>query len=273
MSECESGNYAPDNILLELPESQRVVTGRHLCCNCAYQQGIEDAINGWEPNVGEIIKCGHGKIAKLDVIESLHKNQGGPQRHKCAVCAYAIGYGLDEIYTLNEEQSPKHEKENLLVITDTPEITKKSEKKRTFKPRKFSISAHANHAAEIGLAGELLVLRKEKEKLIEAGQQSLANEIIHVSVQLGDGAGYDILSYDENGEKIHIEVKTTLGNSNRAFYISENELDFARNYKDSYKLYRVFNFEINANSADFFILTTEDLLNLNITPINHICEF
>lgn len=272
MAECISNSFAPTSMLRELPENQGG-TGRHLCCNCSYQQGIADSNSGWEPVAGEIVECQHGRMARLSMIEELHQNQGGTQRHKCVVCAYAIGFGED-LELINKTATPERElEENRLVIVEQPTVLEPKIKVRNFVPRKFSAKSQAKYASEIGLAGELFVLQKERERLQDANKIALSSNIIHVSQKLGDGAGYDILSYNEDGSHIYIEVKTTLGNSNRAFYISENELEFAKQNSESYQMYRVCNFDMERNSAELFVLNAEDLLKLNISPINYICEF
>jgi uncharacterized protein DUF3883 len=272
MATCNQNNFTPTSILRGLPENQGG-PGRHYCCNCAYQQGIEDSKTGWVPIEAEIVECHHGRMARLSVIDNLHQNQGGAQRHKCAVCAYAIGYGEDfELVDL--EPTPENElEENSLVIVTAPTVLEPRTRTRNFIAHKSSAHSKAEHAAKIGLAGELFILQQEKERLRQANKEFLSNKVIHVSKKLGDGAGYDILSYNEDGSELHIEVKTTLSNSSRAFYISENELEFAKQHEESFRLYRVCNFDMERNSAELFILNTEELLKLNISPTNYICEF
>ena len=43
------------------------------------------------------------------------------------------------------------------------------------------------------------------------GRPDLAEKVIHVSQIEGDGAGYDIKSFHEDGTVKYIEVKTTRG--------------------------------------------------------------
>lgn len=38
--------------------------------------------------------CRHGNDAPDETMDGLHENQGGRQRHKCAVCAYERGYQI-----------------------------------------------------------------------------------------------------------------------------------------------------------------------------------
>jgi hypothetical protein len=95
----------------------------------------------------------------------------------------------------------------------------------------------------IGLAGEELALAFERERLIALGKDHLARQIEHVSVEQGDGAGFDIHSYDGNGHDRFIEVKTTRYRKETPFFISSNEVSFAQRHSANYALYRLYRFE------------------------------
>ncbi|ERM19680.1 DUF3883 domain-containing protein [Brevibacillus laterosporus] len=60
--------------------------------------------------------------------------------------------------------------------------------------------------AETGIAAEQYVFEKEREYLITNGLIDLANKIKWVAKD-GDGHGYDIESYNDDGTKKYIEVK------------------------------------------------------------------
>lgn len=94
--------------------------------------------------------------------------------------------------------------------------------------------------ASVGLAGEQLVLQYERTRLIEAGCDALADRIEHVSVTEGDGAGFDIRSFETDGADRFIEVKTTQYGKETPFFVSRNELDVSRELAADYRLYRVF---------------------------------
>ena len=64
-------------------------------------------------------------------------------------------------------------------------------------------------------------------------------------------AGYDIKSFDENGEVKYIEVKTTRGNINTDFYMSTRELLFSRRNQKRFFLYRVYNLDRKTNNGVF----------------------
>ena len=93
-----------------------------------------------------------------------------------------------------------------------------------------------------GNLAEGLVYVAEKLKFQEMGRDDLSDKVKWISRDSGDGYGYDILSYDfdKNGKEyeIHIEVKSTT-NLNDDFIMSSNELKYARENKDTYRLYRV----------------------------------
>jgi hypothetical protein len=90
-----------------------------------------------------------------------------------------------------------------------------------------------------GLKGEEIVMELEKEFLQSVGRNDLAQNIRHVSVVDGDGAGYDILSFFEDGRTKYIEVKSTINLINSQYFISNNELSFLHDNIEDYFIYRV----------------------------------
>lgn len=77
----------------------------------------------------------------------------------------------------------------------------------------------------LGRAGEKFVLPFERERLERAGKPRLARSVRHVAEHEGDGAGYDVLSFDVNGQEKFIEVKTTVSGPVAPFHVSRNELE------------------------------------------------
>jgi hypothetical protein len=80
----------------------------------------------------------------------------------------------------------------------------------------------------------------------------------------GDGAGYDILSFDAAGRQRLIEVKTTNGAATTPFFLSRNEHDTAAARASDWRLYRVHRFskeprifQIAPPLRDSLILQTE----------------
>lgn len=122
---------------------------------------------------------------------------------------------------------------------------------------------------ELGLAGEKLVLEYEQERLRAQGQPDLAEKVRHVSMLEGDGAGYDILSYDSEGTHRYIEVKTTRGSAQTAFYLSSNELAFSQECPSHYFLYRVYDFESERGAGRFYILSGALDTHFELEPLQY----
>lgn len=69
------------------------------------------------------------------------------------------------------------------------------------------------------------------------------DRVEHVSKLKGDGAGFDILSFETGGQERLIEVKTTNFGRYTPFYVTFNELEVSRHAAPQYHLYRVFGFQ------------------------------
>ena len=133
---------------------------------------------------------------------------------------------------------------------------------RTRRVTKIDYVKKAERSLKIGLKGELLVLEKEREKLKAL---SIDKEVEHKSLK-GDGDGYDILSYNSKGDPIFIEVKTTIGGINTPFDISINEVLFSSENPENYILYRLFNFDEEMNSAEYYELKGPISRQFNLEP-------
>lgn len=97
----------------------------------------------------------------------------------------------------------------------------------------------------LGRSGEQWVVKVEKQRLLEAGKGDLAENVVWVANVEGDGAGYDIRSYDTDGSPIFIEVKTTNGGRTADFFITANEVNTSDRIGRAFRLYRVFEFSRN----------------------------
>lgn len=116
--------------------------------------------------------------------------------------------------------------------------------------KKDYIIQHINNK-NLGDFGEKLVVGLERAKLIKFGYPTLAKKVDQVSESEGDGLGYDVESFDINGNKIYIEVKTTTHkNKSHPFNLSLNELAASTEFNDQYKLYRLYNVDINNSYSD-----------------------
>lgn len=56
----------------------------------------------------------------------------------------------------------------------------------------------------------------------------------------GDGDGYDILSFAEDGSELLIEVKTTNGGKSVPFLLTPHELEVWRKESSQFRLFRIY---------------------------------
>ncbi|ABD68945.1 conserved hypothetical protein [Rhodoferax ferrireducens T118] len=137
-------------------------------------------------------------------------------------------------------------------------------------PRKVDFAARDESNRKLGRTGEQWVLGFEQQRLQEAGMPELFQRVDWISDRLGDGAGYDILSYDSSDQARYIEVKTTNGAHTSAFIISRNELDFSQETGDAFHLYRVFQFR---TTPLLYMLRGDVSKQLNLEPIDFRASF
>jgi len=165
-------------------------------------------------------------------------------------------------------EKPFESKKNQLIFENKPEKTRNSgTTTHEFRSRKtpdYGLKDSKNR--KLGLEGELLVLNQEKDYLRQKNRDDLADKVLHTSVVEGDGAGYDIKSFDYEGNIKYIEVKTTRSSANTSFFISPNELEFSKQNKNHYFLYRLYEYQIDTSSSKAYILEGDLSDQINITP-------
>lgn len=110
------------------------------------------------------------------------------------------------------------------------------------------IEAHKNQI-KLGRRGEEIAMKYERQRLKDLG---IKNQPKFVE---DDSKGYDIESWNEDGSKRFIEVKTTQTDPDKKFhiYLTANELEKAKKeeIKENYHLYIVFHpFESNQEVSD-----------------------
>lgn len=140
----------------------------------------------------------------------------------------------------------------------------------TFRAHKVADYA-ANDARNraLGLAGELLVVHYEQASLRQQGRPDLAARVRHVAHIEGDGVGYDILSYTADGIEKYIEVKTTTGGAESAFYMTSHEVAFAKQRDGDYYLYRVYDFNQARNTGKVYISRGHVESSFQLMPVQY----
>ena len=177
-----------------------------------------------------------------------------------------------KVSELKPFESLPDKSKGLVKSDDVPskKPTRKGVGREQFRARK--VADYADRDARnraLGLNGELLVLEFERKHLNTIGRKDLADMVRHVSVQEGDGAGYDILSFDDQGRKKYIEVKATRGGLDTDFFISPNELAFARSKDTQFSIYRVYDFKVGLGEASFYELIGDPLETFKAIPTGY----
>lgn len=108
--------------------------------------------------------------------------------------------------------------------------------------RKFDPVQRDFRNRALGKAGEELVVEYERARLSAMDRSDLASEVRWVAAEEGDGAGYDVRSFDSAGRERLIEVKTTNGTARTPFFLSRNEAELAQERPADWRLYRVHEF-------------------------------
>jgi hypothetical protein len=152
--------------------------------------------------------------------------------------------------TASEATEPK-----VLFIEEAPTlegpvVSNSSELERV--ARKFDPALRDLRNRKTGHGGEELVYRSEIARLNAVGRSDLASKVKWVSQEEGDGAGYDIRSYENDGSERFYEVKTTIGHRRTPFFLSRNERDFAEEAPNQFRIFRLYEF---GNSPRSFLIS------------------
>jgi hypothetical protein len=128
--------------------------------------------------------------------------------------------------------------------------------------RKFDPVERDHLNRSLGKAGEAFVVDLEKHRLKEGNRADLAQKVRWTAAEDGDGAGFDISSFNLEGSARLIEVKTTNGSAHTPFFITRNEFSIAKEIPAQWRIYRVHLF---ASGPRVFTLTPplEDSLKLS----------
>jgi hypothetical protein len=155
---------------------------------------------------------------------------------------------LAEAPVVNPVQIPKNVSPNLdLIIEEPPNttiyplITSKPWLSRKVRKIDFAERDAANR--HLGLMGEQFVFDLERYRLMTAGRDDLAQKVLWASRDIGDGLGYDILSFDESDDTERmLEIKTTGLGKFFPFLFTSNEVRCSEDIPQQYQLFRVFDF-------------------------------
>jgi hypothetical protein len=129
--------------------------------------------------------------------------------------------------------------------------------------RKFDPVERDHRNRSLGKAGEAFVMDVERKRLSEVERDDLARRVRWVSDEDGDGAGYDVYSFEPDGAERLIEVKTTNGAARTPFFLSRNEVDLSIERPADWRIYRVHLF---ARQPRIFIISPPLERNVRLKP-------
>jgi hypothetical protein len=127
------------------------------------------------------------------------------------------------------------------VFVNAPELTRAEPAPERLRRllKKFDPVERDHLNRNLGKAGEAFVLDIERKRLSELDRPDLARKVRWIAAEDGDGAGYDVLSFNLGGESRLIEVKTTNGSARTPFFLTRNECDLAAERPADWRVYRV----------------------------------
>lgn len=128
------------------------------------------------------------------------------------------------------------------------EIKKKKRKAEIFYAKKIDYEKINRERKLIGNSGEELVYEDQIEFVKQHAPECLKS-VRHVSKLDGDGAGYDICSFNKEKKLVYIEVKSTTGKKETPFYMSSSEYAFLELHKENYIIARVYDFDMNTKKG------------------------
>ena len=132
----------------------------------------------------------------------------------------------------------------------------------------------SNHIrSRIGRAGEEAVLQMERERLQKISP-ALAQLVIPYFKLRAASVGYDILSFDDDGVPVFIEVKTTCQDASTEFNLTRNEYDKAEKLTkrgNQYLIYRLSGWGTSSQRLD--VMSFQEMMHgRQIIPSEYICS-
>jgi hypothetical protein len=261
----------------------KIARGRHRATFCAALEvvlggetsltqvmarfGIPKKPQNWTPFTNEQkeqVKSIAAKYAKIDVVIPIKPNS-------VELKVEAATLDLDEEHQTTTITNLPAEIDFGNVIVDPPVVAVKTkDQSSTEKLNANKKIDHKKKAAKnetVGALGEEFALRFENWRLKD--HPALAAKIVHVS-KTDDSKGYDILSFETNGDERYVEVKTTFGNVATPFFISSAELAVAEKIGKKYVILRVH--ELDAHPKCFEIRSPFEG-KLILSPTTYLATF
>jgi hypothetical protein len=140
---------------------------------------------------------------------------------------------------------PSHARPSQLIEAPPSVVATVSDDESSEPTRFFRIDFVRRDAEnrKLGRLGEEFVVEFERMRLREeARRPDLAKRVDWIAATRGDGAGYDVESFNDDGTPRLIEVKTTGLGKHFPFFVTSNEVRCSERKAGAFQLYRVFDF-------------------------------
>jgi hypothetical protein len=215
-------NKAQHNDALQqlIPRSRKSIEFKHCNISAVLARLGMPTVKGYKP-------LPHFQNALLDAVERYLSLQGQP------VFAFATA------------TAPRLAEPASLWVGPPPSPSvkeaKEPEKLRRL-VQKFDPAERDARNRTLGKQGEELIFLHERQRLVGGDRADLARKLEWTSEERGDGAGYDIHSFELDGRDRLIEVKTTNGPAITPFFLSENERAFSEERPEAFRLLRLYDF-------------------------------
>lgn len=139
----------------------------------------------------------------------------------------------------------------------------------------FETHEHAEYldsSHDLGRAGEEEVLRMEQARLLERFD-TLHHMVIPYFKLRHTSTGYDILSFDDDGKPVYIEVKTTIYGDNQNFSLTAHEHETARKLTEKGERYFVYRFtNWGKPEQKLHVFSFREMVNgARIIPCRYVC--
>lgn len=179
----------------------------------------------------------------------------------------------DDIFSLQDNQESDIAEEAAVLFEPAPGLRAEEAAESIALERlvgKFDPAERDARNRVLGKQGEERILQSERARLRDAGRPDLASKVRWVSEEIGDGAGFDVLSFDLSSSERLLEVKTTSGHQLTPFYLTENERQLSAERPDEFRLVRLYDF---LRSPRAFELTPPLEQSVVLRPTNYRASF
>jgi hypothetical protein len=212
-------------LMEKIGRTHRSVEFKHMNISAVLRELGLPTIQGYKPKLN-IQQAIFGAIDR-----HLTANPGLLQMAPVLLDAASQPSGMFETAAVFEEPPPQPD------FTPHPKRERLERLVRKFDPTERDFKNRA-----LGKAGEALIVDLERQRLAGADRQDLARKVRWVAQEDGDGAGYDVLSFDVAGRERLIEVKTTCGTQRTPFFLTSSERSLAEERPKEFRIFRLYEF-------------------------------